>query len=258
MPSLKPVTHCIFDMDGLLLDTEFIYEKSIRAICESFDKDYRCDVRLKVMGTTEQNTARTVIDEIGLPLTVTDFLHRLNELVRVEFKHVNLMKGADRLIQHLHESNVKFCLATSSGEEIAKIKMSSHCELFKLFSHYVMGSTDPEVKRGKPAPDIFLVAAARFDDKPDPSKCIVFEDSPNGIRAAIAAGKHVKLLDRFCRYIQSSNHFNALFILKTPGMQAVMVPDKIVGPEKRTEATIVLESLEQFQPELFGLPKFMD
>lgn len=199
MPSfshLKPITHCIFDMDGLLLDTEFIYEKSVRAICESFGKDYRQDVRLKVMGTTEQKTAETVINECEVPLTVEEFLHRLDDLVRVEFQHLNLMKGAERLLRHLHGSNVPFCLATSSGKEMAKIKMSSHSGLFELFSHYVMGSTDPEVINGKPAPDIFLIAARRFEDKPDPSKCLVFEDSPNGIKSAIAAGKISKLLNK--------------------------------------------------------------
>lgn len=223
----KPVTHCIFDMDGLLLDTEFIYEKSIREICRSFEKDYPFDVRMKVMGTTEQNTAATVIREVVLPITVEEFLLKLDDLVRVEFTRLNLMKGAERLLRHLHNNNIPFCLATSSGKEMAEIKMSSHSELFKLFTHYVMGSTDPEVKQGKPAPDIFLIAASRFKDQPDPSKCLVFEDSPNGVKAAIAAG-----------------------------MQAVMVPDEITPDEKRTEATIVLESLENFQPERFGLPPF--
>lgn len=109
-----------------------------------------------------------------------------------------------------------------------------------------MGSTDPDVKVGKPAPDIFLVAAQRFPDKPDPAnvklkkkscnfnynflplyQCLVFEDAPNGVRAACLAG-----------------------------MQSVMVPDKMVAEELRQEATIVIDSLEHFQPELFGLPPF--
>lgn len=223
----KPVTHCIFDMDGLLLDTECIYEKSIREICQSFGKEYPWNVRINVMGTTEQNTAATVIREVDLPISVEEFLSLLDDMVRDEFTRLNLMKGSERLLRHLHKNQIPFCLATSSSKPMAEIKMSSHSELFKLFSHYVMGSTDSEVKQGKPAPDIFLVACSRFSDKPDPSKCLVFEDSPNGVKAAIAAG-----------------------------MQVVMVPDEMTPLEKRADATIVLDSLECFQPDLFGLPKF--
>lgn len=53
---------------------------------------------------------------------------------------------------------------------MAEIKSQKHSELFSLFNHKVMGSTDPEVKFGKPSPDIFLVAAQRFSDKPNPEK----------------------------------------------------------------------------------------
>lgn len=60
-------------------------------------------------------------------------------------------------------------LGTSSSKEIAEIKMENHSAIFDLFNHKVMGSTDPDVKVGKPAPDIFLVAAQRFPDKPDPA-----------------------------------------------------------------------------------------
>lgn len=138
-----------------------------------------------------------------------------------------MMKGGEKLIHHLAKSNIPFSLGTSSAKEMAELKMSSHQEIFDLFHHKVYGSTDPEVKNGKPAPDIFLLAANRFDEKPDPSKCLVFEDSPNGVSAAVNAG-----------------------------MQVVMVPDETTPEEKRKKATIVLNSLEDFQPELFGLPKY--
>lgn len=224
----RPVSHCLFDMDGLILDTEFIYENSVRFICQSFGKEYPWDVRMKVMGTQEQKTAEIVIQSLGLPISINEFLKVQGDYVRKEFTSLDLMKGAERLIRHLHAANVPICVATSSGKEMAELKMANYPELFDLFSHKVMGSTDPHVKNGKPAPDIFLVAASRFSDQPDPSRCLVFEDSPNGVRAGIAAK-----------------------------MQAVMVPDpKLVTPEQRKEATIVLDSLDDFQPELFGLPKF--
>lgn len=60
------------------------------------------------------------------------------------------------------------CVATSSGEESVKLKTKKHAEVFKLFHHITMG-TDPEVKQGKPAPDIFLLASSRFDTKASPS-----------------------------------------------------------------------------------------
>lgn len=225
--AFRPVTHCIFDMDGLLLDTEHIYENSVREICGKFGKDYPRDVRMKVMGTQAQKSAEIVISHLSLPLTVPEFLKMQSIIVRKQFGSIDLMDGAEQLLRHLHETNVPFCLATSSGREMAELKISNYPDLFRLFSHKVMGANDPEVKEGKPAPDIFLIAASRFKDKPNPSKCLVFEDSPNGVRAG-----------------------------KLAQMQTVMVPDKIVPMEQRQEATIVLDSLQQFQPELFGLPKF--
>lgn len=223
----KSVTHCIFDMDGLLIDSETIYEDSVRKICESYNKEYPRDVRIRVMGTTQFDTAEIIINELSLPLTVAEFLKKVENLMGEKLKTVKLMKGAERLIHHLHQHNIQFCLATSSAKESAEMKMSIYPDLFKLFSHFVMASTDPEVKHGKPAPDIFLIAADRFKDTPDPNKCLVFEDSPNGVQAGASAG-----------------------------MQVVMVPDDIIPQEKRAKATIVLKSLENFQPELFGLPKF--
>lgn len=78
--------------------------------------------------------------------------------------------GAERLLRHLHASKVPFALATSSGQEMAELKMHNHKKLFSLFHHKVFGTTDPEVIVGKPGPDIFLVCGQRFPDKPAPAK----------------------------------------------------------------------------------------
>lgn len=225
--SLTPVTHCIFDLDGTLIDTESVYQKVFRDICKSFGKDYTVDVQMKVLGTTKETSAQTMITELGLPVSLKELLDILDGICPKLVTTLDLMPGVEKLVRHLHATNIPFCIATSSGQDMAELKMSSRKELFNLFHHKVYGGTDQEVLHGKPAPDIFLIAANRFPDKPEPNKCLVFEDSPNGVRAGVLAN-----------------------------MQVVMTPDKLVKDELRKEATIVLNSLEEFQPEMFGLPKY--
>lgn len=78
--------------------------------------------------------------------------------------------GVEQLIRHLHKNNVPFAIATSSGKTSYEKKIIKHRSLFSLFNHVVNGATDPEVKNGKPAPDIFLTCASRFPDKPSMDK----------------------------------------------------------------------------------------
>lgn len=65
-------------------------------------------------------------------------------------------------------------VATSSGSKTFKIKIAPYLDVFSKFHHVVLGSTDPEVKKGKPAPDIFLVCASRFEDDPSPEEVYTF------------------------------------------------------------------------------------
>ncbi len=131
-----------------------------------------------------------------------------------------------RLIRHLHSHGVPIAVATSSSKPTLAEKTKNHRAVFDLFHHVVTGS-HPDLKHGKPAPDIFLLSARLFDPPPDPANCLVFEDAPNGVQAASDAG-----------------------------MQSVMVPHKNLAPQYTLKATQVLHSLIDFRPSDFGLPPF--
>lgn len=81
---------------------------------------------------------------------------------------ISVCLGAERLICHLFNNNIPICVATSSTAESFRIKTENHRAIFKLFDFVLTGGSDKEVKRGKPHPDIFLIAANRFKDKPKP------------------------------------------------------------------------------------------
>lgn len=84
-----------------------------------------------------------------------------------------IFSGAKRLVEHLHKHNVPIGLATSSSVESFNLKVNKHHkELFALFNCSTFGTSDPDVQRGKPYPDIFLVAASKFPDRPKPEQVI--------------------------------------------------------------------------------------
>lgn len=189
------------------------------------EKLYKSQVTL--MGKQSMEVAAAIVERYNLNLTPEEYIVHQRKLSNVHMPSAELLPGVERLLRHLHAHKVPIALATSSSKEMYDMKTINHTKLFDLFDHKVYGSSDPEVKEGKPSPDIFIVAAQRFPDQPDPSKCLVFEDAPNGVRAAIAANCPV-----------------------------VMVPEDYVTAEMRKEATLCLDSLEDFQPEVFGLPPF--
>ncbi|XP_011163789.1 pseudouridine-5'-phosphatase [Solenopsis invicta] len=222
------VTHCIFDMDGLLLDTEYLYTKAFNRIANRYGKEFTWEHKAQTMGFKPKECAKYVVKALELPLTANEFHEEIIEIYKELFPCTKPMPGAVRLLKHLKENNIPIALATGSDRVNYELKTKHWHDLFELFHHKVLGGSDPEVAHGKPEPDIFLIAAKRFPDNPDPSKCLVFEDAPNGVKAALNAE-----------------------------MQVVMVPDPMLPKLYTREATLVLDSLENFQPEKFGLPPYV-
>lgn len=96
------------------------------------------------------------------------------------------MKGADSLTRFFAKHGVKQYMATSTPRSLIGAKLEPHSQMMNLFDGVV---TTDDVARGKPAPDIFLKAAERAGVSPD--RCIVFEDSPLGVKGGLTAGMQV-------------------------------------------------------------------
>ncbi|XP_047537517.1 pseudouridine-5'-phosphatase-like isoform X2 [Vanessa atalanta] len=196
-------------------------------VASRYGKEFTFDLKCKIMGKQSQELASSIINELNLPLTEEEFLFETRKIFDKLFLQSKVMPGVEKLLLHLHKHKVPMGLATSSSKETYDLKVTHHHDLFQLFPYKTWGSSDPNVKRGKPYPDIFLIAAAKFPDAPSPEKCLVFEDSLNGVKAAVAAG-----------------------------MQVVMIPDPRFDRSQAPEATLILSSMEDFRPEVFSLPPF--
>ncbi|KAG0565347.1 hypothetical protein KC19_8G184100 [Ceratodon purpureus] len=232
MAALKPavtrqITHVLFDMDGLLLDTEKFYTVVQEKILADYGKTFDWSLKAKMMGKKALEAGQIFIQDTGLTglLTPEEFIQRREVMLHAMFPESDLMPGAERLIRHLHAKNIPMAIATSSHRRHFELKSTKHGPLFSLMHHVVTGD-DPSVVHGKPAPDIFLVAADRFED-PDlkVANVLVFEDAPSGVAAAHAAG-----------------------------MPVVMVPDPNLATSLCQEADQVLASLNDFDYAHWGLP----
>uniref|UniRef100_A0A914WLG1 pseudouridine 5'-phosphatase n=1 Tax=Plectus sambesii TaxID=2011161 RepID=A0A914WLG1_9BILA len=227
---LMPVTHVIFDLDGLLLDTEPLYTIANNQILAKYGKEFSWELKRQQMGRTHDDAIKVLLKltDLDTLVTVEEYSKDYDALLLQLFATAPLLPGAEKLVRHLHKHNIPIAICTGSADHEYKSKTSRHPDIFSLFSHCVAVSSDAEIKRGKPAPDCYMKCAERFAVQPASfSDVLVFEDAPNGVESGLAAG-----------------------------MQVVMVPDPRVEDTHRRKATLCLESLEFFDPSAFGLPPY--
>jgi pseudouridine-5'-monophosphatase len=179
------ITHIIYDNDGLLLDTEPFYTKAHQIMAARFGKVFDWTVKSKMIGLRAEDSANVIIGALQLPFTVEEYLEERKHLLKEMFPQAEAMPGAVQLTMHLHRIGIPQAVATSSDQYYFDLKITRHKEWYRIFQCFVFGD-DPEIKHGKPAPDMFLLTAKRL--QADPLHCLVIEDSPAGIEAARAAG----------------------------------------------------------------------
>ena len=211
-------------MDGLLLDTEGIYTEVTQDIVGEFGKVFDWSVKKTIIGRPAAQAAKIIVESLDLPISSQDYLDSRKDVLIEKFKNTQPLPGAKEMTTHFFKHGIPQAIATSSSSPIYDAKYRNHKKWFSQFSQIVRGD-DPELKQGKPAPDIFLLAAKRVGV--EPSECLVFEDAPSGAEAAIAAG-----------------------------MSVIVVPPSEMDYKFYKNASQIIPSLNEFDPQSWGLPRF--
>lgn len=173
----------IFDLDGLLIDSEVSFFK----IYQDLLAPYHHEITLNQYAeeycgkTLVQNMSR-LIEEFHLPLTLDETIKQIRSLEQHYIdKGIPLKPGAMELLTYLKNHQIKIALATSSIAKRATTILNQN----KVLNFFDVLTFATDVERGKPFPDIFLKACERLNEKPE--NCLVLEDSEAGIQASYTA-----------------------------------------------------------------------
>jgi HAD superfamily hydrolase (TIGR01509 family) len=179
----KPVEAVIFDMDGLLIDTEAVYIRAYQVGAATMGVDLPLAFCHSMIGTPSPECDRMIQAFFGPAFPLDDFnAHVDGHAARLLEAGVPVKPGAVELLAFLGERGLPLAVATSSSRRTTE----RHLGRAALLGHFSALATRDDVVRGKPHPDIHLEAARRLGVAP--GRCIAFEDSNTGLTAAHAAG----------------------------------------------------------------------
>ena len=180
--------HVIFDLDGLLVDTERFFLKIFCDVLAEHGHEATLQEYRKYIGLRKEEMIETMLREPHIGKKARKIMREIFARSKTRYaidKPPPLRPGAREIVEHLHQQNIPLSVATATQHRIAMIYLRS-TGLDRYF-HMVLGGE--HVKRGKPAPDIYLLALKKFGV--GKHEVVVFEDSPRGVEAAHAAGLRV-------------------------------------------------------------------
>ena len=181
---MEKIKLIIFDMDGLILDTEKLYLEYGLEVFKELGYEITEEIFLGTVGMTDKSSGEYYSKLYGENFDYNIIVEKIDVKLLVTSKDgkVGLKNGLFELLKFLDENDVKKVVATSTARKKAEF-MLENAGILDRFDFLVCGD---EVKKGKPNPEIFLKAAEIAGV--DPKNCMVLEDSHNGLRAANSAG----------------------------------------------------------------------
>lgn len=177
----------IFDCDGVILDSEPLGLESLYRCTLSFGFPYEREELTRFCGITDHESFATMAGECNASVTKEDFLGRKSQMYfdLLEERGIKAFDGIEELLSDLRANGVRTAVATSAPRK----KLMAGLNRTNLLPFFDSLNTGDEVRRGKPEPDIFLLASRRLGVPPE--RCFVIEDTVVGVQAGLAAGMNV-------------------------------------------------------------------
>ena len=187
---LENIKAVIFDLDGTLVDSMWMWHDIDIEYLSRFGIEMPDDLQEAIAGISVTQTAYYFKNTFGIRDSIEKIISDWDEMAFDKYAHqVPLKKGADRFLALLKKQGIRCAIATSNSRRLTDAVLKAH----GITDYFCEVITGEDVHKGKPAPDIYLESAARL--LIDPANCLVFEDIPEGISAAVAAGMKVCAVD---------------------------------------------------------------
>jgi HAD superfamily hydrolase (TIGR01509 family) len=175
----------VFDLDGVLVDSEPVWEQVRRQVVAEHGGHWTADAQGRLMGMSTAEWARYLSEDLGVGLPPDAVASLVIERMAARYtERLPLLPGAAEAVRRL-AARWPLGLASSSPPSLIDTVLAAA----SLRSSFVTAMSTEQVARGKPAPDIYLAVAAGLGRRPD--RCAAVEDSANGLRSAAAAGLQV-------------------------------------------------------------------
>lgn len=181
---MKNIKAVLFDMDGLMIDSEPLHLQAVNSVLAKYGKHLTEEENTKrYIGIPDVDGAKDMVVRFHLPISAEEFVLakqvKTKQLLR---NNIVAQPGLIDLMTNLHKNGYKIAIASSSKLETIEIVI----EGFRIGSLIDALASADEVKNGKPAPDVYLLAAKKLGVKPE--QCLVLEDAPKGVEAGKRAG----------------------------------------------------------------------
>lgn len=208
----------IFDMDGVMIDSEPLWEKTERILLARRDIEYSPTYRDQIVGLNQNDSGKLLIDTFELKETVEDIIsERVEILTAIYEEELEVVLDLIPLLDNLRDNKFKLAVASSSPLRVINFVL----DMFSLQEYFPVVVSGECTENGKPHPDIYLHTAKRLEV--EPSECVAIEDSINGVKSAKAAG-----------------------------MYCIAVPDKRLSQMEFQNADIIVPNLNRINSDLIN------